>query len=723
MRLSLGYQILLAILFGIFCGIFFGPLCTTIKPIGEIYIMLLQMVALPYICFSLIHGLGSISPEIGKKLFSKGWLFWVGLWTIMFVVIYFLDLLIPEPVTVFIGDAVQEQSSKLSKNFLTYLVPENPFYDLANNIVPAIAIFGLIVGVALMHIEMKEPLLSLLDRANQIIEKIFKWLALLSPIGVFSHIAVAAGTVHFKDLFAIEFYVVSFIAVTLFVTFWILPILLTNLTPLSYAEVYRAFRFVCLLPFATALPSIALPFINYYMKKMGEKHLPGDARFHATSQTVMPICYSFGQIGNCLILFFVLFLSFYYRHPFVGSEKGILTALTIPMSVGSAATSINAVSFLIQQLNFPEESVELFTETLALTLNFQVLLSIASVLTFIILVLYAYYGILEVKIRKLCLHLSLAFSVFIVALVGVKSCIHLNDNYTNLYLDLSVFDILPDPVKVKMVNSVAESTARSVENADAAAEPLDQILRTGVLKVGYDPENIPYCYWNHDDELAGYDIAFAYQLARDLDCDLELIPVKIPELSQELNAGDYDIAMSAIIMNEERLKDMDFTHPYTEQDNVLVVSLKDRSLYAHLDTVVETPGLKIGGIGGYQAVVKRHFPLADLVAAPQSADIEKGLLSGQANAWVWSHTPAFVWCLSHPEFVVAEYGGKIGKRYFAYPIRTGAVDWASFLNNWLILKEQSGFKERMRRYWIEGESPKERAPRWSIIRDVLHWVQ
>ena len=46
----------------------------------------------------------------------------------------------------------------------------------------------------------------------------------------------------------------------------------------------------------------------------------------------------------------------------------------------------NAVSFLIQQLNFPEESVELFTETLSITLNFQVLLSIASVLTFIILV-------------------------------------------------------------------------------------------------------------------------------------------------------------------------------------------------------------------------------------------------------------------------------------------------------------------------------------------------
>ncbi|HSX26152.1 MAG TPA: cation:dicarboxylase symporter family transporter [Chlamydiales bacterium] len=719
MRLSLGYQVLLAVLLGIFCGIFFGPICTVVKPVGDIYVMLLQMVALPYISFSLIHGLGSITPEIGKKLFLRGWVFWFTLWGIIFLIIYLLSFLIPTPVVSFIGSLSVEHNSLLAKNFLNYLVPENPFYDLANNIVPAIAVFGLIVGVALMHLEKKEPILSFLERSNQMIEKILKWLAILSPIGIFAHIAVATGTVHFEDLFAIEFYVVCFILVTLFVTFWILPTLLSSLTPLNYREVMRAFKSVCLLPFATGLPTIAFPFINQYMKKLAEKEGLQDTNFHSTSQTVMPICYSFGQIGNCLILFFILFISFFYRHPFAASEKALLTILTIPMSVGSSATSINAVSFLIKTLSFPDEAVELFAETLSLTLYFQVLLSIASVLTFIILVLYSYYGLLQVKLKQLFLKLAIAFVVLGVVVWGGRWMFNLRDNYNNLYLDHRLQEVIDSPVSAKIFAKGESGTPRQ---PTASSQPFSDILDSGILKVGYDPEEIPYCYWNNRGELVGFDIAYAYQLARDLDCKLELIPLAIEQLGEEIAAGKYDIAMSAIIMNEHRIKAMDFTHPYTEQDNVLLVPVHKKAEFEDLNRVMATPGLRLGAIGGYMPVVERHFPLAKLIAGEQGTDIEKEFLAGKVDGWVWSYTHAFTWSLSHPQFVVADYGGLIGKRYFAYPVRSGALDWASFLNNWMILKEQSGFKAKMQRYWIDGENPMVRPPRWSIIRNVLHWV-
>ena len=58
MRLTLGYQAFGALLLGIATGLFFGPFCDLLKPIADVYIMLLQMVALPYISFSLMHGLG-----------------------------------------------------------------------------------------------------------------------------------------------------------------------------------------------------------------------------------------------------------------------------------------------------------------------------------------------------------------------------------------------------------------------------------------------------------------------------------------------------------------------------------------------------------------------------------------------------------------------------------------------------------------------------------------
>ena len=453
------------------------------------------------------------------------------------------------------------------------------------------------------------------------------------------------------------------------------------------------------------------------MKKLGKKQPVQDPDFHATSQTIMPICYGFGQIGNCLILFFIFFLSFYYRQPLLGSEKILLSILMIPMSIGSSATSVNSVSFLIHQLNFPDEAVELFTQTMAVTLNFQVLLSIASVLTFIILVFYSYYGLLQINWRKLFFHLGAASLLFCTLVFGSKQIFHIADSYQNLYLDLKVADVISNPVPMKILKKEAPSGRLAYIRNNGSSEPFETILKTGILRVGFSSVDIPYSYWNEKNELAGFDICYAYQLARDLDCNLEFIPIDFNTIGEDFERRIYDIGMGAVIMTENRLKQMDFTQPYTEQDNVLIVPKNKRSNYIDLAKTIAIPHLKIGAIGGNKISVERHFPQAQLV----EADDFSILLKGGVDAWLSTRTQAFIWCLSHPDFVVIDYAGQIGKRYFAYALPIGSTDWASFLNSWLTLKEQSGFKQQMYSYWVLGENPKERSPRWSILRNVLHW--
>ena len=43
-------------------------------------------------------------------------------------------------------------------NFLTLFIPANPFYAFANNLVPAVVVFSLAVGLALMGMGQKEGL-------------------------------------------------------------------------------------------------------------------------------------------------------------------------------------------------------------------------------------------------------------------------------------------------------------------------------------------------------------------------------------------------------------------------------------------------------------------------------------------------------------------------------------------------------------------------------------
>ncbi len=716
-KFSLGYQVLVAVILGICTGLFFGPLTEAFNPIGSAYTMLLQMTVLPYITFSLIHGLGSITPDVGKKLFKCGWPYLLTLWTLIFILIYLLAALIPSSVSPLIqSDGADKIASEFTNNFLSNLIPQNPFYDIMNNVVPAAAVFALISGLALMHVQKKEPLIGVLERVNQTIEKILKWLGILSPIGAYAYVSIAFGTIYFEDLFKIEIYVLGFLFCALFLVFWILPMLLATLTPLSYREALQAFRYVCLLPFVTGLSSAALPFLNSYLKKLSQKH-ETHAHFRETSQTILPIAYSFGHIGNAMILFFIFFLSYYYRHPFNGLEKTLISILTVPLSVGSSSGNLNAVLFLIKQLGFPQGATDFFLQIKSFTYNFQVLMSIASVLTLILLSIYSYYGLIQVKWKQLVTRLASPLLVFALVVLGFKSFVRPTDMYQNLYMNLSLSEVMRHPVKAEFLQPGETGTSRAFSNI-VIPEVFKQILNTRVLKVGFYGNSIPYCYYNNKEELVGFDIAYAYELANDLGCKLEFIPItNIDTLASDLFTGVFDIGMSSLIMSEERLLQMQFTSPYLQDNNVLIVPRAKKKQFLHLKEVQALNGIKIGAAGALFEIAKRNFPNANVVKMPNI----KSFLEGEYEAILWSGTTAMIWCLSHPEFVSIDYGNEIGVSYFAYPIRQHATDFAFFLNNWLTLKQQSGFKKNMEGYWLHGTLPGQRPPRWSILRNVLNF--
>jgi Na+/H+-dicarboxylate symporter/ABC-type amino acid transport substrate-binding protein len=718
-KISLGYQVLIAVLLGIAVGLFFGPLTIALKPIGDTYTMLLQMAVLPYICFSLIHGLGSLSPATGKKLFRSGWPYLLALWGMIFAIIFFLQELIPttHPPLIKVDEAEQFESS-FTKNFLTYLVPQNPIYDIVNNIVPAVAVFGLIGGIALMQIEKKEPLIGVIERVNKTIEKVLQWLGFLSPLGAFVYISIGFGTIHFEDLDTIGVYVIAFIAASLIITLWLLPTLLSALTPLSFKEASRSIRYVCLLPFVTGLPTTALPFLNIYLKKLAQKHETHE-HFRETSQTVLPIAYSFGNIGNAMTLFFVTFLSFYYRHPFVGAEKPLLYLMTLPLSIGTSMSNVNSIQFLIEQLGFPQSAFDFFLQIKSITYNFQVLMSVASILTLLVLTLYAYYGLVHIRLRPLCLKFGLFFAALAAVVFSLKPIIYLKDNYQNLYMKLRVTDVMPNRVQATIYpNSDEMQGVERVPTDDFYPDTLKTVLKSSTLKVGFDPDAIPFSYFNEKNELVGYDICYAYQFALDLDCKLEFIPFKIEKLGDDLRARIFDLGMGSIIMSEKRLLEMDFTTPYAQDNNVLIVPVAKKRDYYNLQNVIARKGLRLQAAGAQVPIAERHFPNATIVNLEDMSLIQRG----EVDAVMWSYTSSFIWCLTHPEFVAIDYGLRIGKCYFSYAMPQHSIDFRFFLNNCLSLKEQSGFKQKMQAYWIEGLSPPNRPPRWSILHNVLHWV-
>ncbi len=712
-RPNLSYEVLFAILLGIAAGLFFGPLCKVLKPVGDSFVIALQIIVLFYIPSLLMHGLGSLSPELAKKLFKRGWHILVCLWILVLVVCYIVKGVIPDPLpspSTHFG--LENVSSFLNVPGSTSTRSE--LYGLFNNIVPVVVLFSLGFGLSIMYLKEKEPLLSLLERVNSCLDKIIKWISFIAPIGIFAHVSYVVGSINFNDLGKLQLYIGLIIFITLFMSLWMLPILVSTLSSIPYKELLQEYKIVSLLPFATAIPTIALPYINNSMRRLAKRNNLELGTFINTSQTVIPIGFSVAQIGNFLPLLFIFFLSFFFRHPLTHLEMIFLPCLVTLFSIGLPQFSFVVLPFLLKTLALPSEGFNLYAEISAITLNFQVLLSSVSMLSFLYVVMLRYYGLLNIDWRRLVFHL-IGMVVFLFAFVEIgKKYFHTVDNYHDLYYSLRIDRAVDSPPAVTVFKERTPPPAITIET------PLARILHNKVIRVGYDPggSSIPFCYLNKWGEVVGHDIAYAYQLAKDLDVKLELIPVIFDQLAEDIESGYFDIVMTAVLMSETRILKMGFSNAYTEQNAVLVVPTKDVDQYKVISSIREDPDFKIGAVGAYKNIVISHFSEEHLIPS----DDLKNLLEGKVKAQMWSQLSAYIWCLAHPEFTTLPFYGAFGKKYFSYPVKIGSWPLISFVNEWLALKQEQGFASKQKEYWFLGKVKTSDAKRWSIISDVLHWV-
>jgi hypothetical protein len=81
------------------------------------------------------------------------------------------------------------------------------------------------------------------------------------------------------------------------------------------------------------------------------------------------------------------------------------------------------------------------------------------------------------------------------------------------------------------------------------------------------------------------------------------------------------------------------------------------------------------------------------------------------------------WSLRYPAYTVAILQPDVLAVPLAYPMARG--DWAmvEFINLWLELKKRDKTITALYDYWILGKNAVPQALRWSVIRNVLHWVK
>src|SRR5262245_1067823 len=251
-------RILIGLLLGVVTGIVLGDYVAPLKFVADGFVRLLQVMVLPYVTLSIISSLGALTLAQAKQLGLKVGAVLLVIWALAFALTCLMPLAYPH------GETASFFSTTMVTppppfDFVGLYIPSNPFNALANNVVPAVVLFSIMLGLALIGVERKEALLDVLAIASAAVARATRAVTKLTPYGLFAIAAVAAGTMTVDQLQRIQIYLITYIAVALILSLWVLPGLVTALSGIRIRDFFERTLDSLLVAFVAGDLFIVLP--------------------------------------------------------------------------------------------------------------------------------------------------------------------------------------------------------------------------------------------------------------------------------------------------------------------------------------------------------------------------------------------------------------------------------------------------------------------------------
>ena len=367
------------------------------------------MTVLPYVTVSIIGGLGALDAAQARTLGKRVGLILVLLWALALAAVLLFPLMFPpnQNASFFSTTLLQEREPF---DFLNLYIPTNPFYSLANNVVPAVVLFSIVVGAALIGVPDKGPLL---DRARHRRPGRLEGDELRRGPDADRRVRDRRGRrgdAEPRRAARLQVYLVSYVGVSLLLSLWVLPGLVAALTPVPYRALISRTRDALVTAFMTTSLFAVLPLLTEQAKALVREYATIDAEQTAATDVIVPASFNFPHTGKLLSLSFVLFAGWFAdaRVPF--SEYPRLAGTGLLVMFGNVNA---AIPFLLDLLRIPADTFRLFVTSAIVNARFGTLLAAVHTLAIAVLGTCAVTGTLTFNGRKL-----LRFAIVTVAADG-----------------------------------------------------------------------------------------------------------------------------------------------------------------------------------------------------------------------------------------------------------------------------------------------------------------
>lgn len=238
--------------------------------------------------------------------------------------------------------------------------------------------------------------------------------------------------------------------------------------------------------------------------------------------------------------------------------------------------------------------------------------------------------------------------------------------------------------------------------APAVARDFQDILNEGRLRVGVGLF-APWAMRNDDNELIGFEVDVARQLAADLGVRADVRALPFDDLIPALERQDIDIIAAGLTITPQRAKHVNFSNSYAEGGIAIVTNTaKTASVTSLEDLDDEKYTVAVVGDSVALELARRTFPRATLRVFEAIDDASTALVKGEVDAYLEDEpVPTFL-ALDNPDVVDRPLTRPILPSPQGFAVRKGDPDFLAYLNAWITARTADTFLPSTKRYWFES---------------------
>ncbi len=221
-------------------------------------------------------------------------------------------------------------------------------------------------------------------------------------------------------------------------------------------------------------------------------------------------------------------------------------------------------------------------------------------------------------------------------------------------------------------------------------------------KVGTDPTFPPFEFRdNQTGEISGFDIQLVRAIGKEAGHPIELVALPFDGLVPALQSRSVDLAISAMTITPERARAIDFSRPYFQAGQAIVVRDGGPQVSGFKDLQGLRLAVQIGTTGALEAAKVPAAKVSNFDSTPLAL---QELANGNADAVV-SDVPAILYAIDQAKLTGLRIAGEhLSTEYYGIALPTNSPLQAS-VNRGLETLINSGRYAALYRQWFAAEPP------------------